>query len=226
MRWFFFDFSGCINSFGLASFVVSDMGVLLLWIAAGPSRKSIWKRLSWPRWRACMEILQISWSGDVWQGFWDISEFRGPRWRAMFQAHMARRTCFREQYYIGMRRYCWAGKIAGPDPRKLYIYIYIYIYIYMVFHWFLGIHQFVWARALCGVRYGCPAAVDCSGTAQKIHMRKTRWRQGREHAWKCCRFQHFWTFDEVLGTIQGPWQPNPTRRGLKHCLSAHVFSIE
>ena len=38
---FFHDFSGCINSFGLASFVVSDMGVLLLWITAGPPRKSI-----------------------------------------------------------------------------------------------------------------------------------------------------------------------------------------
>ena len=37
---FLIDFSGCINSFGLASFVVTDMGVLLLWAAAGPSRKS------------------------------------------------------------------------------------------------------------------------------------------------------------------------------------------
>ena len=42
-------FWGCINSFGLASFVVSDMGVLLLWIAAGPPRKSICERLSWTK---------------------------------------------------------------------------------------------------------------------------------------------------------------------------------
>ena len=35
-----------MNSFGLASCVVSDMGVMLLWIAAGPSRKSICERLS------------------------------------------------------------------------------------------------------------------------------------------------------------------------------------
>ena len=35
-------------------------------------------------------------------------------------------SSFREQYCTGMRRYYWAGKIAGPDPRKLYIYIYIY----------------------------------------------------------------------------------------------------
>ena len=50
-------------------------------------------------------------------------------------------------------------------------------YIYknlMVFHGFLGMHQFVWARALCGIRYGCLAAVDCSGTIQKIYMRKIR----------------------------------------------------
>ena len=39
--WFFIDFSACINSFGLARCVVSDMGVVLLWIAAGAHRKSI-----------------------------------------------------------------------------------------------------------------------------------------------------------------------------------------
>ena len=36
-------------------------------------------------------------------------------------------------------------------------------------------HQFVWARALCGIRYGCPAAVNCSGTIQKINMEKPEW---------------------------------------------------
>ena len=68
-----------------------------------------------------MEILLISWSGDVWRGFLHTSEPRGPRWRAMFQDYMARRTCFKEQYYTGMKGYYWAGKIAGPDPRKLYM---------------------------------------------------------------------------------------------------------
>ena len=38
---FFIDILGCINSFGLALCVASDMGALLLWIAAGLSRKSI-----------------------------------------------------------------------------------------------------------------------------------------------------------------------------------------
>ena len=34
---------------------------------------------------------------------------------------MARRTYFREEYYTGMRDINEAGKIAGPNPRKLYI---------------------------------------------------------------------------------------------------------
>ena len=36
-------------------------------------------------------------------------------------------------------------------------------------------HQFDWARDFCDIRYGCPAAVDCSGTIQKIYMRKPEW---------------------------------------------------
>ena len=35
----FIDFSGLINSFGLASCVVSDMGVVLLWIVENPYEK-------------------------------------------------------------------------------------------------------------------------------------------------------------------------------------------
>ena len=39
----------------------------------------------------------------------------------MWKADMARRTCFREQYYTGTRKYFSARKIAGRDPRKLCI---------------------------------------------------------------------------------------------------------
>ena len=39
----------------------------------------------------------------------------------------------------------------------------------MVFHSYLVIAVFVWARALCGARICCSAAVGCNGTAQKIH---------------------------------------------------------
>ena len=65
--------------------------------------------------------------------------------------------------------------------------------------------MFVWARALCGTRIGCCAAVDCSGTAQKIHMRKIRQIQGDEHARKCDGFHDPGTFDEDLGMLQSSW---------------------
>ena len=74
----------------------------------------------------------------------------------------------------------------------------------MVFHWFLGMHQFVWARVFCGTRIRCRAAVDCSGDAQKIQMRKIRWSQGREHAWKCDGFHDPGTFDKHFETLQNP----------------------
>ena len=38
---FIVHISGLINSFGLVAFVVQEYVVLLQWIAAGPSRKSI-----------------------------------------------------------------------------------------------------------------------------------------------------------------------------------------
>ena len=64
----------------------------------------------------------------------------------------------------------------------------------MVFHCFVGMHQFIWARALCGIIYGCLAAVDCSGIIQKIHMRKIRVSQGDGRACKCVRFSAFGDF--------------------------------
>ena len=45
--WLFDDISGSMYSFGLSSFVNLDMVSLLPWIAAGSSRKSIWRRLGW-----------------------------------------------------------------------------------------------------------------------------------------------------------------------------------
>ena len=65
-------------------------------------------------------------------------------------------------------------------------------------------HQFVWARALCGTRICCSAAVGCSGTTQKIHVPEIEVHQGRDHASKCDRFYDPGTFDEDLGTLQSP----------------------
>ena len=45
LRWLFGDISGLMYSFDLSSFVNVDMVILLQWIAAGSSRKSIWERL-------------------------------------------------------------------------------------------------------------------------------------------------------------------------------------
>ena len=72
------------------------------------------------------------------------------------------------------------------------------------FQRFLWIDQFVWARALCEIRISCPAAVDCSGTIRKIHMRKIRRDQGIARACYHDEFHHLGTVDEAPGTVQGP----------------------
>ena len=48
----------------------------------------------------------------------------------------------------------------------------------MVFHQYLRIGQFVWARVLLCTRYDQSASVDCSGVIQKIHVREDEVRQG------------------------------------------------
>ena len=57
----------------------------------------------------------------------------------------------------------------------------------------------------CATRIGCCAAVDCSGTIQKINTRKIRVSQGDGHAWKCDGFYDPGTFDKHFGTLQSPW---------------------
>ena len=63
---------------------------------------------------------------------------------------------------------------------------------------------FVWARAFCGIRYGCCASLDCSGAIRKIHVRKIRLIQGVARACDHDGFQHLGTFDEAPGTFQSP----------------------
>ena len=45
--WFSINISGSVSSFGLSSCVARDIISLHQWIAAGPSRKSIWERFRW-----------------------------------------------------------------------------------------------------------------------------------------------------------------------------------
>ena len=75
--------------------------------------------------------------------------FRCPWVRADAQCifHMARRTCFREQYYTGTRGYNTAREDCRPGPGET-----IYVFV-MVFHQYLRIGEFVWALVLCGTRY-------------------------------------------------------------------------
>ena len=46
--------------------------------------------------------------------------------------------------------------------------------------------------------------MDCSGTIQKIHMRKIEQVQDRTRACKCDGFHDLGTFDEAPGTLQSP----------------------
>ena len=48
----------------------------------------------------------------------------------------------------------------------------------MVFHQYLWIYVFVWARVLCGTRRHQSASLDCSGVIQKINVRKIWLDQG------------------------------------------------
>ena len=48
----------------------------------------------------------------------------------------------------------------------------------MVFHQYLWIDQFVWARALCGTRHLCFPSVDPNGRSGKILQLKIEWGQG------------------------------------------------
>ena len=95
-----------------------------------------------------------------------------------FEDDMARRTCFREQYYTGTRRY-YAGKGDGEQYQaetscKFEMVIWSYLWI----------HQFVWAGVFSGPRYGQSASMDCSGVIQKIHMRKIWRAQDLVRWWK------------------------------------------
>ena len=62
--------------------------------------------------------------------------------------------------------------------------------------------MFVSARAFCGTRIYCCAAVDCSGTTQKIIVPEIDVDQSSEHGWKYNGFHDPGTFDEHFGTLQ------------------------
>ena len=89
-----------------------------------------------------------------------------------YPVKMARRTCFKEQYYTDTRRYICVREDCGQYQGET-----IYDFV-MVFHQYLRIGQFVWDLVLCGTRYHHYASVDCSGAIKKIHMRELEVGQG------------------------------------------------
>ena len=111
---------------------------------------------------------------------------------------MARRTCFREQYYTGTRGIILGRVDSRPRPKKT-------IYTFgSVFHQYLEIAQFVLDRAVCGTRYWVGAGCGCSGVAQKIDMRKIRREQGIVHDEEFVDFRSLGPLDEAKSTFLGP----------------------
>ena len=90
--------------------------------------------------------------------------------------YMARRTCFKEQYYTDTRRYICVREDCGQYQGET-----IYDFV-MVFHKYLRIGQFVWARVLFATRYYQSAPMECSGATWKIHVRENSVSQGVAHA--------------------------------------------
>ena len=64
--------------------------------------------------------------------------------------------------------------------------------------------MFVWARVFCGTRISQSAWSSDSGTVQKIHMRKIRWKQGQPLTCYHDGFHDLGPFDKAPGTVQSP----------------------
>ena len=78
-----------------------------------------------------------------------------------------------------MRRYCWGRKVCRPRPKKTTCTF------WLVFHWYLWINDFVWARALCVTKISCCVSVDCNGAIGEIHVKKIGLDQALVTWWIC-----------------------------------------
>ena len=85
-----------------------------------------------------------------------LTVYRRPQVRNEIE-NMARRTCFKEQYYTDARRY-----ISVWEDCRQYQAETMCIFV-IVYHQYLKIGQFVWLLVLRGTRYYQFASVDCSG---------------------------------------------------------------
>ena len=71
-----------------------------------------------------------------------------------------------------------------------------------VFHCYLLIYVFVWARICCALGRSCLASVDCSGTIGKILEVEIEMGQGVAHACYHGGFHDLGTFNEAPETVQ------------------------
>ena len=158
----FIDISGLIDSFALVLFVALEYVVLLRWVAAGPPRKSICPRLN--------EVKVGSVHGHEMEFMiWGcLTRPRRP-FKARGSAltlnvdisHGSKNLLQRGMRYRHEKILLRQGRLQARTQER-------YIYKSECFHLYLRIDQFVRARALCGTRICCSAAVGCGGTAQKI----------------------------------------------------------
>ena len=113
--------------------------------------------------------------------------------------HLARRFCFRQQYYTGTRRY-YSARVECRQHWGETIYAFG-----SVFRPYLGINVLVWARAVCGSRYGHGASFGCNGVPRTIHTGKIGPPQGPDHDGDAVRFPAPRPLDAAKRTFQGPW---------------------
>ena len=128
--------------------------------------------------------------------------------RNVTRSHGSKNLLQRVILYRHKRYYC-VREDCRPRPSETIYDNWMFICPY------LWIAQFVWARALYGLRIICSAAVDCSGTIRKIHMRKIELDQGRAHAYKNDRFHDQRPLDKA------PWP----FQSLGVCADAQCYKI-
>ena len=141
-------------------------------MSAGQSRKSIWERLG---------AIKVSRVHVIMMDFiiWGrLTRPRGPfraqgsaLTRNVARSHGSKNLLQRAILHRHKMIYDRQGRLQARTRRN-------YVYICDGFFEYLRIGQFVWARVLCGTRYYHSASMDCSGTIQKIHMRKIQVSQG------------------------------------------------
>ena len=119
--WLFINISGLINSFELSSFVVSDIISLLLGIAAGSSRKSIWERLGCTKVSCMMQMSHISWSEAVRSSKMAGSEPKGPRWRAMLNSTWLEELASESNTIQAQEELSWQGRLQAKIREKIYV---------------------------------------------------------------------------------------------------------